>query len=183
MSWKPQITQSEEQDSENSRHGSSLPGTTYSVSQTGTQELEAPLSTKESDMLAIERVEALKRKEDQEKRDAKSSSIFASFRKSIKNSFEKYPGRRKDPSKRKDPEKSAGGYPLEILAEALEAAAFEGNGPLIASLLSLGANAAYSSVKNQTQHDALAEAAKLGHTQVVDLLISRGSTQWQIVRF
>jgi ankyrin repeat protein len=162
----PQLT---EEGGGNSRHDSTLTGITYAGSQTGIYEMEALLSTKESDKLAIERVEALKCKEEQEKRDAKSSRMrIASVGKSLKTVLGK------------DPDKSASGYSLKVLAEALEAAASEGNVPLITSLLSLGANVVYSSIKNQTEHAALAMAAEKGHTRVVDVIIHRGSTQHQI---
>jgi hypothetical protein len=164
-----QTPQSAEDGSSYSRHHSSLPATAYAVSQTDIHEMETLLSTKESDKLAIKRVEALKRKEEQQKRDTKSSrTSIASVGKSIKNVLGK------------DPDKTASGYSLNVLAEALEAAASEGNVPLIASLLSLGANPVYYSIKNQTEHAALAIAAENGRIQVVGILIPRGSTQRQI---
>jgi hypothetical protein len=58
-----QTSQSAREVSETPRQGSSLPEATYAGSQTVIHELEAVLSTKESDKLAVERVEALKRKE------------------------------------------------------------------------------------------------------------------------
>ena len=64
----------------------------------------------------------------------------------------------------RDPNKSASSYSLKVLAEAFETPASEDDVPLVGSLLSLGANAVYSSIKSYLQHAALAIAARKGHT-------------------
>jgi hypothetical protein len=64
----------------------------------------------------------------------------------------------------KDPNKSTSGYSLKVLAEAFEAPASEGDVPLVASLLSLVANATSSSIKNHTEHTALDITARKGRT-------------------
>ncbi len=173
-----QISQSAEENSGDSTHGFSHHRTSSPSAQidtvpgAGTHELESLLSTKESDRLAVERLEALKNKEEEQKRDAKGGRrSIAAVGKSLHYIRIK-----------KDPDKSASGYSLEILAEALERAASEGNVALTASLLALGAHAVYASIKNQKEHSALRMAAMKGHIRVVDLLVPLGSTQCQIDR-
>jgi hypothetical protein len=163
-----QTLQAAENGSGSSRYGSPLPGTNLAVSQTGAHEMEALLSTKESDKLAIERVEALKGEEEQEKQETKTNrTSIVYLRKSPKSFLSK------------DSNKSASGYSLKVLAEVLETAASKGDVPLVTSLLSLYANTTYASIKSYTKHTTLAMAARKGHNRAVDVPIPYG-TQLQV---
>lgn len=116
-------------------------------------EVLAPVSTQESNELARRKVLSL-----QKKKKSLSIGILPrglSYRHPTKNSE---------------------GYSYIALTTALENATQEGNLPLVASLLELGADANYISPSDRTEHNALQKAVESGHGLVVDHLLRCGAT-------
>lgn len=78
---------------------------------------------------------------------------------------------------RSDPDVTSGGHSLVGLAELLGNAIEAGNLPLVASLLKLGADVNYSSVKKKTYHYAATRAIVSNHDHIVEYLLSKGMDQ------
>jgi ankyrin repeat protein len=141
------------------------PGQSSTSQIPGTLELHATNSTAEIVQLALLRLQALEAKYEPYRVENKRKSAFGRALRVV---------RRKSVAE-KGPERGASGFSLDVLARALEEAASEGNVPLAAYLLELGADVNFSSVKHRTEHEALLRAASNGQIQMVDYLISKGA--------
>ncbi|KAJ9655129.1 hypothetical protein H2201_008873 [Coniosporium apollinis] len=113
--------------------------------------MEVPLSTPESDELALERIRLLK------SRRGPQTEMKSLFNKAL------------HAVRRKNKVHEQGQFSPEILGEALEIAALEGNPPPLKSLIALGEGSRHK------EYRALEMAATNGHSQTVDFLILLGA--------
>lgn len=132
----------------------------------GLHEIGEPVSTSQSDILALNRLRALDP-------DSQKITQVNRMKRFAIVPFLSRKGRVSATGN--STEKAASGFALTTLAQALQDAVTEGNLPLAASLIHLGADINFMSVQKKTYHYILGVAVVTGHRKCIDYLLASGS--------
>jgi hypothetical protein len=141
-------------------------------------EVDAPISTPESDELALQRLAALKTtckepdlpprplvKQSLSRRLLNKTKISKSLAKTVESEVA--------PSEKRQ-------FSLRLLSLALHDAVVEGNVQLVASIFKLGANTNFNSLEPASRHHVLKAAVLSGHTHMVNYLTVMGADEVSI---
>ena len=128
-------------------------------------------STSTSSSVSVEGLGSFATKES----DAEANSIMKALEPKNSSFSVKRLSRKIMPQEAEKQDKAISGYSFGALAEALLGAAEAGSLSLVASLLKLGADVNYSSLKTKKLHNACQRATRSNQVRIVEFLVKRGA--------